>query len=111
MITRIEAKELIKKYMAANTPIQTGATLGTIRPNTTFDVYNIPIEYLVPNVMNDRIAMRIREYEEENNRKLSFENETDIEYIYKTIEDENKSDNQHTLEDLAKKGQEEFESW
>ncbi len=108
MITRIEAKELIKKYMAANNPIQTGATLGTIRPNTTFDVYNIPIEYLVPNVMNDRIAMRIREYEEDNNRKLSFENETDIEYIYKTIEDENKSDNQHTLEDLAKKGQEEF---
>lgn len=108
MISRIEAKELIKRYITANEPIQTGATLGAIRPNTTFNVYNIPIEFLVPNVMNDRIAMRIREYEEENNRKLNFENETDIEYIYKTLEDENQSDNQHTLEDLAKKGQEEF---
>ncbi len=108
MISRAEAKELIKKYIAVNSPIQTGATLGTIRPNTTFNVYNIPIEYLVPNVMNDRIAMRIREYEVQNSGELSFDNETDIEYVYKTIEDENKNENQHTLEDLAKKGQEEF---
>ena len=107
MITRIEAKKLIFKYIQTNEPVQTGASLGTIRPGKKYDVYNIPLAYLVPNVLNDRIAMRIREYESEIGRKLSFDIEEDIEYVYKTIFDENKKENEHTLRDLALKGQEE----
>lgn len=59
-ITREEAREKIKKIISEQTPIKTGQTLP-IRSGTTFNVYLIPIEYLAPNVLNDRITWKIRE--------------------------------------------------
>lgn len=76
-----------------------------IRSNCKFDVYRIPIEYLVPNVLNDRIAWRIREFEAENNRKLSSDNEQDINLVYELLLKESPKDNNNTMKDLVDNGQ------
>ena len=104
MLTRKEAKEKIAEYINNNEPIKTGEKLP-IRLGETFDVYRIPIEYLVPNVLNARIAWKIREFEAENGRKLSVENETDVDYVFKLIEEEHVNENDRTIRDLAQKGQ------
>lgn len=106
MLTRIEAKSKIELFIKNNNPVKTGIKLP-IRVGKTFSVYKIPIEYLVPNVLNDRIAWKIREFEAENKRKLSFENQNDISYVYKLIEDEHPESNLNTLKDLAINGQQE----
>lgn len=103
-ITREEAREKIKKIISEQTPIKTGQTLP-IRSGTTFNVYLIPIEYLAPNVLNDRITWKIREWEAENGRKLSPNNQEDVEYVYDLIEKESPKDNDNTMKDLADKGQ------
>lgn len=104
MITRAKAKLLIADIVATQKPIKTGQTLP-IRKGEPFDVYRVPIEYLVPNQDNDRITWKIREYEAENNRKLDIENEADVEFLYELIYKESPTENEHTLEDIAKKGQ------
>lgn len=103
MITRQEARKEIEKIVKLP-PIKTGQTLP-IRPEERFNVYRIPLSVLVPNVLNDRITWRIREFEAENHRKLDIESDDDVEYLYTLILDEHKSDNERTKADLAKKGQ------
>jgi hypothetical protein len=103
MLSRAEAKIKIQECLK-NNPIRTGVKLP-IRPGETFDVYKIPIEYLVPNLANDRIAWKIREFEAINNRKLSYESEEDINYVYELIEGEHPRENDKTLRDIAQKGQ------
>ena len=102
--TREEAKEKIKKIIDSNQPIKTGQTLP-IRKGSTFNVYRIPLEYLAPNVLNDRIAWKIREYEASEERKLSHDSPQDVEFVYQLIEEESPKDNERTLKDLADKGQ------
>lgn len=104
MLSRSEAKQKIADYIRQHQPIKTGEKLP-IKLGETFPVYRIPIEYLVPNVLNDRIAWRIREFEAENNRKLSVENQVDVDYVYKLIEEEHVNENDKTLRDIALKGQ------
>ncbi len=103
-ITREEAKKKIKSIIDSRNPVKTGATLP-IRSGETFYVYLIPVEYLVPNVLNDRIAWRIREFEAEKGRKLSHNCQEDIEFVYDLIEKESPAENSTTLKDLAEKGQ------
>lgn len=103
MLSRIEAKSKIQECLKGN-PIKTGVKLP-IRPGETFDVYKIPLEYLVPNLANDRIAWKIREFEAEKNRKLSYENEEDIKYVFELLKNEHPSENDKTLKDLAEYGQ------
>lgn len=102
--TREVAKEYIEKVLKEQKPIKTGTTLP-IRPQQKFDTYQFNIEYLVPNVLNDRISWKVREYEAENNRKLSIDNEQDIEYIYSLVENEYKDDNEKTKKNIAEIGQ------
>lgn len=102
--TRVQAKEKIETILREQTPIKTGQTLP-IRNGTTFNVYNIPVECLAPNVLNDRIAWKTREFEAEKGRKLSPDNPDDVEYVYDLIERESPKDNEKTLKDLAEKGQ------
>lgn len=104
MLTREEAKEKIAEIKKNKNPVKRGATLP-IRPKETFDVYAIPLEYLVPNINNDRITWKIREYEAENNTKLDINNEADVEYLYSLIEKDNERANKNTLDDLARNGQ------
>ncbi len=104
-ITREEAKQKIQNILNnPNSIVKTGQTLP-IRSGTTFNVYSIPIEYLAPNVLNDRIAWKIREWEADNGRKLSTNIQQDVEYVYQLIEDESPDANKNTLKDLADKGQ------
>ena len=104
MLSRKEAKEKISEYIKHHQPIKTGEKLP-IKLGETFSVYRIPLDYLVPNVLNDRIAWKIREFEAENKRKLSVENQADVDYVYKLIEEEHVNENDRTLNDLALKGQ------
>lgn len=104
MISREEAKGLISDIVRNQAPIKTGQTLP-IRKGETFDVFRIPIDYLVPNQDNDRITWKIREYEAENKRKLDIESEADVEFLYELIYKESPTENENTLEDIAKKGQ------
>lgn len=103
MISRLEAKLKISEILKGE-PIKTGVKLP-INLGKTFDVYQIPLEYLVPNLRNDRIAWKIREFEMVNNRSLSYDNIEDITYVYQLIEGEHPSENEKTLRDLALKGQ------
>lgn len=103
-ITREEAKSRIEAILREQQPVKTGQTLP-IRSGTTFNVYLIPIDYLAPNVLNDRIAWKIREFEAEKGRKLSPNNHEDVEFVYDLIEKESPKENDKTLKDLAEKGQ------
>ena len=84
--------------------VKRGITLP-IRKGQTFNVYRIDLEYLVPNILNDRIAWKIREFEADQGRKLSNERLEDIEYVYNLIECETPNENKKTLKDLAENGQ------
>ncbi len=103
-ITRAEAKQKIEAILREQQPVKTGQTLP-IRSGMTFNVYLIPVEYLAPNVLNDRIAWKIREFEAEKGRRLSPNNQEDVEFVYQLIENETPKENEKTLKDLAEKGQ------
>ena len=105
MISRDEAKAKIAQITNnKDNAIKTGQTLP-IRKGETFNVYRIPIEYLVPNILNDRITWKIREFEAANNRMLSIESDDDVTYLYELIMNEHPADNERTKADLAKHGQ------
>ena len=104
MITRAEAKAKIEQIQATQTPIKTGITLP-IRKGDTFKVWRIPLALLIPNVFNDRITWKIREYEAENDRVLDMESDDDIELLYSMIMQEHPADNEKTKANLAKKCQ------
>jgi hypothetical protein len=102
--SRLEAKERIKEIIASGKPIKTGLKIP-IRYNKSFNSYSLPIDILVPNVKNDRIASQVREYESINHLKLSHDNEEHVNYVFELLENEKKSENEATLKDLADKGQ------
>ena len=104
MITRPEAKAKIAQIQATQDPIKTGITLP-IRKGDTFKVWRIPLSLLIPNVFNDRITWKIREYEAENDRELNMESDDDVELLYSMIMQEHPADNEKTKADLAKNGQ------
>ena len=104
MITRAEAKAKIAQIQATQAPIKTGITLP-IRKGDTFKVWRIPLSLLIPNVFNDRITWKIREYEAENDRALNMESDDDVELLYSMIMQEHPADNEKTKADLAKNGQ------
>jgi|GEM_PF-2545176 len=60
-----KARENIENILFNNKPIQTGITVQVF-PNKTFDVYEVPLEFLKFNPYNDRIASYIKSYEFEN---------------------------------------------
>ncbi len=103
-MTREEAKVKLAEIKRNKKPIKKGATLP-IRPKETFDVFAVPLDYLVPNVNNDRITWKIREYEAENHTKLDIDKDEDVEFLYSLIEKDNENANKHTIADLAKHGQ------
>lgn len=105
MISRDEAKIKIKDIVENDSNIiKTGITLP-IKRGQTFNVYRIPLNLLVPNILNDRITWKIREYEAESGRKLSIDSAVDVDYLYNTILSENPGENSKTMADLARNGQ------
>lgn len=105
MISREEAKRKIAEITSnKRNAIKTGQTLP-IRKGDTFEVYRIPIDYLAPNVLNDRITWKIREFEADNDRTLDINSDDDIAYLYSLIMAEHPADNERTKADLATNGQ------
>lgn len=105
MITRAEAKKRIAEITSdPRKAIKSGQTLP-IRKGETFDVFRIPIDYLIPNVFNDRITWKIREYEAENGRTLDMNSADDVTFVYDLILKEHPADNERTKADLARNGQ------
>lgn len=104
MLSRAEAKKKIKEITDSKKTIKTGLTLP-IRKGATFDVYRIPLDLLVPNILNDRITWKIREFEAESGRNLDIESDDDVQYLYDIILKEHPAENERTKADLAKNGQ------
>ena len=93
MVTRAEAKRKLKEIIENQKPIKTGLTLP-IRKGVSFAVYRVPLSLLVPNVLNDRITWKIREYEAENGRSLDINSEDDVEYLFETVLAEHPAENE-----------------
>lgn len=106
MLSREVIRNKITDIIENDKPIKTGITLP-IKKGEVFNVFRIPVEYLVPNPYNDRITWKIREYESSNSRKLDVENDEDINYLFNLIEEESPSRNIKTLNDIALNGQQE----
>lgn len=106
MITRNEAKNQISSIILNSKPVKTGikTALSKTKP---YDVYRIPIKLLVPNIYNDRIAGRIREFEELKKRELKFSNQSDVEIVFDFIDQEHPIENKTTFEDIKNNGQKE----
>lgn len=85
-------------------PVMTGVKLP-IRPDQEFNVFKIPINYLVYNHLNDRFASKSREFEIETGTTLNLDSDEHLILIEKFIWDSNISSNQETIRDLAKNGQ------
>ena len=102
--TREQAAKKIKEIKENSEPIKTGQTLP-IRKGEKFDTYKIDLEYLVPNIRNDRIASEIREFNASSSRELTHENPNDVEYVYDLIEKSSPNENERTIKDLLDKGQ------
>ena len=97
----------ILKIQDRGRPIQTGVVLP-IRSDDKFNVYNIPLKFLIYNHLNDRFASQRREYELTTGKELSNSSNESMEIIEKFIWESNESKNKNTLKDLAKKGQIEY---
>lgn len=89
------------------TPVATGIKLP-IRKEQKFNVYRIPVKYLIYNHLNDRFASKSREYKHETGEELSNKDIKSMQTIEKFIWESNISSNKSTLEDLAKNGQKKY---
>lgn len=74
---------------------------GTIQ---NFKAYRVPLNCIVYNPLNGRIASRVKSYEKENHI-LDNENPEDINIIEKFLWESKKDRNQSTEEDLIRNGQ------
>lgn len=88
-------------------PVQVGVKLP-IRSDERFEVYKIPVKFLIYNHLNDRFASKSKEYFHKNGVELSNGNNDSLELIEKFIWDSNVGSNQATMKDIVKKGQEKF---
>lgn len=94
----------ILKVIQLSKPVMTGVKLP-IRPDQEFNVFRIPINYLVYNHLNDRFASKSREFEIETGTTLNLDSDEHLIQIEKFIWESNISSNQETIRDLAKNGQ------
>lgn len=99
-----EERKLKIKEISKGTPVATGTKLkyqGEIRE---FDVYKIPLEFLVYNVENGRISSLVKSYKREYG-DLDMTRETDMNKIAQFLFESSKDRNEKTMRDLAQNGQ------
>ncbi|KSU85168.1 hypothetical protein GA0061096_1362 [Fictibacillus enclensis] len=101
---RIEKLKEIKK---TETPIMTGVRIPYKGEDKEFDVYRIPLRYLVYNPYNGRIGTKVRTFEV-NSHKLNPEDEEDVKIIEKYLWDSKIDRNKKTMESLIKYKQKEY---
>ena len=100
---RIEKLNEIKKSQ----PIMTGVKLFYKGQERRFNVYQIPLEYLVYNPYNGRIGTKVKTFEV-TSHKLNPENQNDISIIEQFLWDSKHDRNKKTLKSLLKIGQQEY---
>lgn len=75
--------------------------------NKRFDVYKIPIEYLIYNKRNGRIASHVKSFERQY-KTLNAEDKKDSKIIEKFLWESHKERNKITMNDLMKKEQQKY---
>jgi hypothetical protein len=101
---RIQKLDEIK---ISESPIMTGVKLFYKGQERKFDVYQIPLEYLVYNPYNGRIGTKVKTFEV-TSHKLNPENQDDINIIEQFLWDSKPDRNKKTLKSLLKIGQQEY---
>lgn len=105
-MTSEERKQHLKTIQT-RTPFATGHQLlyrGTLQP---FQVFEIPLEYLIYNQYNGRIGSVVKSFEKQNHT-LNPENPEDITIIENFLWESKESSNSKTLESLRSTGQIKF---
>lgn len=88
-------------------PVQSGIRLP-IRPQKTFNVFQIPLHLLIYNYLNDRFASSRVEYESTNPGKTLSDDEESQNIIEGFIWDSNPERNRTTLKDILKNKQQRY---
>lgn len=106
-MTKEERKQAICQITQGNTFVSTPGTgkrlLYRGKPEE-FKVYNIPMELLVLNVENGRVASLVKSYEKEHG-PLHPDNPNDAKILSQFLYEAHDKANDHTRHDLAKNGQ------
>jgi hypothetical protein len=101
---RIEKLNEIKKI---EKPIMTGVRIPYKGEEKEFDVYRIPLEYLVYNPYNGRIGTKVKTFEVKSH-KLNPEDPKDVEIIESYLWESKPDRNKKTMESLIKLKQQEY---
>lgn len=101
-----ERKEALLRVQQAS-PFATGYQLQYKGENKQFDVWDIPLDYLVYNQYNGRIGSVVKSYEKQNHR-LSPENPDDAAIIEHFLWESKPSANEVTERSLKSIGQQKF---
>jgi hypothetical protein len=99
-----ERTKKLEKIKEKEKPISTGVKInfrGEVKP---FDVYRIPLKYLIYNKYNGRIGTSVKSYEAQHGG-LNPEEEDDVKVIEKFLWNSKKDRNQTTLKSLVENGQ------
>lgn len=102
----IRAKKLAA-IQASDTPHMTGIRIRYKGENKQFDAYRIPLEYLVYNHLNGRIAAQVKSFEKQNHA-LDAAKPEDSEVIAGLLFESKKDRNAQTMKNLLENGQQKF---
>ena len=97
----------LKEIKEKDSPIMTGVRIPYKGEEKEFDVYRIPLEYLVYNPYNGRIGTKVKTFEVKSH-KLDPENPEDVKIIEKYLWDSKPDRNKKTMESLMKYKQQEY---
>jgi len=103
----MDKKTRIKKIeeILTTQPITTGVKLSFRNKLRDFNVYQIPLEYLIYNPHNGRFKSKFKTYEALYGRSLDAEDPNDVEIINEFLWKSNERKNKETLDDIYEKGQ------
>ena len=96
-------QEILKKP-----PIITGIHLTLRNKSRDFNVYQIPLEYLIYNSYNGRFKSKFKTYEAIHGRKLNSEIPADMQIINDFLWKSNELKNKQTMDDIREKGQQQY---
>jgi hypothetical protein len=96
-------QEILKKP-----PIITGIHLTLRNKSKDFNVYQIPLEYLIYNSYNGRFKSKFKTYEAIHGRKLNSEIPADMQIINEFLWKSNEPKNKQTMDDIREKGQQQY---
>lgn len=102
----IRAKKLAG-IQTSDTAHMTGIRIRYKGENKQFSAYRIPLEFLVYNRLNGRIAAQVKSFEKQNHA-LDESNEQDSKVIADLLFESKKDRNAQTMENLLENGQQKF---